>query len=187
MNLGMAVHNAPTDHGGFIPSTLKDRSSVMGQQFVRAGDGHFCPKCKVWSVVKPSHDHVIFDGQPVAYVNDELTCGARITEQQTHTVGNSREIGFRNGYSSSDFLSSFSYESKREVFDEQIQVKSGSGESILEGLGYRLKLGNQPIEGFFDAEGKTMRFQTNQPLEITEFEIFFPDDIKKFSDLEGED
>lgn len=26
MNLGMAVHNAPTDHGGIIPSTLTNNS-----------------------------------------------------------------------------------------------------------------------------------------------------------------
>ena len=61
---GFAIHNAPTNHGGRIPST-QVRSSQEGNLFVRAGDGHFCPKCKVWSTVQPSHNHVIFDGKPV--------------------------------------------------------------------------------------------------------------------------
>ena len=35
---GFAIHNAPTDHGGIIPSTQL-RSSQEGNTFVRAGDG----------------------------------------------------------------------------------------------------------------------------------------------------
>lgn len=84
---GFAIHNAPTDHGGAIPSTL---SNVFqeGNPFVRAGDGHYCPKCKCWSTVVRSHDHMIMFGQPVAYEGDKLTCGATIQPQQTHVVGN---------------------------------------------------------------------------------------------------
>ena len=37
---GFAIHNAPTNHGGRIPST-QVRSSQEGNLFVRAGDGHF--------------------------------------------------------------------------------------------------------------------------------------------------
>ena len=43
MAKGFAIHNAPTDHGGLIPAT-QFRDSQMGNAFVRAGDGHFCPK-----------------------------------------------------------------------------------------------------------------------------------------------
>ena len=39
---GFAINNAPTDHGGIIPSTQL-RSSQEGNTFVRAGDGHFLP------------------------------------------------------------------------------------------------------------------------------------------------
>ena len=85
---GFAIHHAPTDHGGRIASTQM-RSAQQGHLFVRAGDGHFCPQCKVWSTVQPSHHHVIFDGKPVAYVNDRLSCGARILAQQSHVVGES--------------------------------------------------------------------------------------------------
>ena len=83
---GFAIHNAPTDHGGIIPSTQL-RSSQEGNTFVRAGDGHFCPKCKCWSTVVKSNDHVIFDGKAVAFVGDSLTCGAKILYQQSHVVG----------------------------------------------------------------------------------------------------
>jgi len=83
---GFAIHNAPTNHGGIIPSTQL-RSSQEGNTFVRAGDGHFCPKCKCWSTVVKSNDHVIFDGKAVAFVGDSLTCGAKILYQQSHVVG----------------------------------------------------------------------------------------------------
>lgn len=88
MPKGFAIHNAPTDHGGVIPSTLL----TMLQEdnaFVRAGDGHYCPQCKCWSTVVKSHDHMIMFGQPVAYAGDKLTCGATIQPQQTHMVGKS--------------------------------------------------------------------------------------------------
>lgn len=88
MAKGFAIHNAFTDHGGMIPATQM-MSSQQGNLFVRAGDGHFCPKCRCWSTVIKSHDHVIFDGKPVAYVGDKLTCGATIMPQQTHVVGSS--------------------------------------------------------------------------------------------------
>ena len=55
MAKGFAIHNAITDHGGVVPST-QSRSSQMGNLFVRAGDGHMCPKCRCWSVVIKSHD-----------------------------------------------------------------------------------------------------------------------------------
>ena len=85
---GFAIHNAPTDHGGIIPSTQM-RSAQLGNLFVRAGDGHFCPKCKCWSTVVKSHDHIIFDDKAVAYVGDQLTCGTKILPQQSHVVGES--------------------------------------------------------------------------------------------------
>lgn len=88
MAKGFAIHNAPTDHGGMVPST-QVRSSQQGNLFVRAGDGHVCPKCKCWSTVVKSHDLVIFDGKAVAYAGDQLTCGARLLAQQSHVVGDS--------------------------------------------------------------------------------------------------
>lgn len=97
---GFAIHNAPTDHGGRVPATQM-RSSQMGNLFVCAGDGHLCPKCKGWSTIIKSHDHVLFDGKAVAYVGDSLTCGAKILPQQSHVVGES------GGGSGSSSLSSF--------------------------------------------------------------------------------
>lgn len=88
MAKGFAIHNAFTDHGGMIPATQM-MSSQQGNLFVRAGDGHLCPKCRCWSTVIKGHVHVIFDGKPVAYVGDKLTCGATIMPQQTHVVGSS--------------------------------------------------------------------------------------------------
>lgn len=86
MAKGFSIHNAPTNHGGIIPST-QVRSSQQGNLFIRAGDGHFCPKCKCWSTVIKSHDHVIMDGKAVAYAGDHFSCGAILMPKQVHVVG----------------------------------------------------------------------------------------------------
>ncbi len=52
-----------------------------------AGDGHFCPQCQRWSTIIKSHDHILFDDKAVAYVGDQLTCGAKILPKQFHVVG----------------------------------------------------------------------------------------------------
>lgn len=183
MARGFAIHNAPTDHGGFIPATQM-RSSQMGNRFVCAGDGHYCPKCQCWSKVIKSHDHVLFDGKAVAYAGDKLTCGAKILPQQSHVVGDSgrqgstelSSLGLRNNFI------------KKEIFDEQIQVVlNNSFSSLFSGLYYKLKVGEQVIEGTLDSDGKTSRFETNSSEQVSEFELFFKDSIKYFHELEGEE
>ena len=179
MAKGFAIHNAITNHGGIIPATQM-QSSQMGNLFVRAGDGHFCPKCKCWSTVIKSHDHVIFDGRPVAYVGDKLTCGATIQPQQSHVVGESG-----SSYSGKDNQKDSSTNKK---FDEQVQIEiDNSFSELFAGLGYRLKVGEKVIEGTLDSNGKTERFETQNATQVSEFEIFFKDKIKYFSDLDGEE
>lgn len=175
---GFAIHNAITNHGGIIPATQM-QSSQMGNLFVRAGDGHFCPKCKYWSTVIKSHDHVIFDGKPVAYVGDKLTCGATIQPQQSHVVGDSgRPYGKGNQKDSTI----------NKKFDEQVQIEfNNSFSDLFIGLGYRLKVGEKVVEGTLDFNGKTLRFETQNAMQVTDFEIFFKDKIKYFSDLDGEE
>lgn len=166
---GFAIHNAPTDHGGFIPAT-QVRSSQMGNLFVVAGDGHFCPKCQCWSTVIRSHDHVIFDGKAVAYVGDQLTCGARILPQQNHVVGE-RGDGYNNSSSNSFDKSAYS---QSQVFDEQIQlVVDDDIKSVLSLIGYRLFVGQTSYEGELDSDGKTPRFTSDCCEEINNIEFFF--------------
>lgn len=86
MSKGFGIHGSTTDHGGVVLST-QSRSSQMGNLFLRAGDGFACPRCKTWSTLIKSHDHVIFDGKAVAYVGDKFTCGATLMPKQVHVVG----------------------------------------------------------------------------------------------------
>lgn len=86
MSKGFGIHGSTTDHGGVVIST-QSRSSQMGNLFLRAGDGFACPKCKTWSTLIKSNDHVIFDGKAVAYVGDKFTCGATLMPKQVHVVG----------------------------------------------------------------------------------------------------
>ena len=120
MAKGFAIHNALTDHGGIIPST-QVRSSQMGHLFVRAGDGHFCPKCKCWSMVVKSHDHIIFDDKAVAYVGDQLTCGAKILPQQSHVVGESGGANYAT-QSNSSFVDSKNNSSNNFIKDEKYNI-----------------------------------------------------------------
>ena len=99
MAVGFAIHNSMTDHGGMIPATQM-RASQMGNLFLVADDGHFCPKCKCWSKIIKSHDHVLFDGKAVAYVGDKLTCGAKILPKQSHVVGTSQGENYRSSSNS---------------------------------------------------------------------------------------
>ncbi|WP_445116659.1 PAAR domain-containing protein [Acinetobacter sp. WZC-1] len=92
---GFAIHNSMTTHGGIIQAT-QQRASQMGNLFLRAGDGHYCPQCKCWSTIQPSHNHIIMYGQPVAYVDDLLSCGARILPKQSHVVGDSGSPSYKD-------------------------------------------------------------------------------------------
>lgn len=95
MAKGFAIHNSMTTHGGIIQAT-QQRTSQMGNLFLRAEDGHYCPQCQCWSKIIKSHDHIIMDGKAVAYVDDLLTCGAKILPKQHHVVGDSQGENYRN-------------------------------------------------------------------------------------------
>ncbi|KQD28816.1 hypothetical protein APD13_16830 [Acinetobacter pittii] len=66
-------------------------------------------------------------------------------------------------------------------------MNSPSFSELFAGLGYRLKVGEKVIEGTLDSNGKTERFETQNAAQVSEFEIFFKDKIKYFSDLDGEE
>jgi uncharacterized Zn-binding protein involved in type VI secretion len=151
MAKGFAIHNAPTDHGGFIPST-QVRSSQQGNLFVRAGDGHFCPKCKCWSTVIKSHDHVIFDDKAVAYVGDKLTCGARIQPQQTHVVGDSGSP--YKSVSEVQNTNNFMHVSKDEYGQRFLLLDELTGEPLAN-ICYEIEKSSEIIHGKTDENGYT--------------------------------
>lgn len=100
MAKGFAINNSMTSHGGIIKAT-QQRTSQMGNLFLRADDGHYCPQCQCWSKIIKSHDHIIMDGKAVAYVDDLLTCGAKILPKQNHVVGDSQGSNYRSSALSS--------------------------------------------------------------------------------------
>lgn len=159
---GFAIHNAPTNHGGRIPSTQM-RGSQEGNLFFRAGDGHLCPKCKVWSTVQPSHNHVIFDGKPVAYVDDILSCGARILPQQSHVVGDS---GSGNANDQGSISSSLIASQLKNIFEDKFKLISQSGEA-LNNINYQIIKSDGSIEnGTTDNNGFTHIVNTTHQSEI---------------------
>ncbi|WP_445116246.1 PAAR domain-containing protein [Acinetobacter sp. WZC-1] len=171
---GFAIHNSMTTHGGIIQAT-QQRASQMGNLFLRAGDGHYCPQCKCWSTIQPSHNHIIMYGQPVAYVDDLLSCGARILPKQVHVVGDSGGISLRfstpvvQPISSQQSLNnSLVAEDKKLLNGHYYNVETG----IFEG---KITNGTGQIEDLYACNRKEGNdYKNKKKLEMTHSEVIPP-------------
>lgn len=174
MAVGFAIHNSMTNHGGIIPATQM-RSSQMGNLFLVAGDGHFCPKCKCWSTIIKSHDHIIFDGKAVAYAGDQLTCGAKILPKQGHVVGESQGVNYFSQSSTQSTVQSAPLQNNL-VKDEQIhkiqfQVLDDYSQEPLIGLLYEIHnkdSGVLLVQGYTDKSGMTALYESEYSPESIE-------------------
>lgn len=157
MAKGFAIHQAPTDHGGQIASTQMSISQ-QGHLFVRAGDGHVCPRCHCWSTVVKSHDHIILEGKPVAYVGDQLTCGARILPQQSHVVGESGvyDQSDQGGNELADVP----------IYGHRFQLKDELTNEPLSNICYEIIKNNKSFHGTTDKNGYTELITSDQAEEI---------------------
>lgn len=170
MAKGFAIHNAPTNHGGIIPST-QQRTSQMGNLFVRAGDGHYCPKCKCWSEVIKSHDHVIMDGKAVAYVDDLLTCGAKILPQQSHVVGDSQGSNYSGGANASSYLAQ-----GLTLYSGQYQLVNNSNNQPYSNVKYIVTYADgRTVEGVTDSNGMTEKLESTENSEDIKIQLFEAD------------
>ena len=172
MAKGFAIHNSMTNHGGIIQAT-QQRTSQMGNLFLRAGDGHFCPKCKCWSTIQPSHNHIIMDGKPVAYVDDLLSCGAKILPKQDHVVGTSQgSLYIRSSSSKEPLQNSFIDKVISTNFGLQHQLLDETTNEPITELPYRIiRASGEVIEGITDAEGKTQAINSGNEEEQIQFII----------------
>jgi len=173
MAKGFAIHNSMTNHGGIIQAT-QQRTSQMGNLFLRAGDGHFCPKCKCWSEIVKSHDHIIMDGKAVAYVDDLLTCGAKILPKQDHVVGTSQGESYRSSSSSKEPLqNSFIDKVISTNFGLQHQLLDKATQKPLVDFPYQLKRANgEVIDGKTDEDGNTVHIDSGDQEEQVELIIY---------------
>ena len=170
MAKGFAIHNAPTNHGGVIPYT-QQRTPQMGNLFVRAGDGHYCPKCKCWSEVIKSHDHVIMDGKAVAYVDDLLTCGAKILPQQSHVVGDSQGSNYSGGANSSSYLAQ-----GLTLYSGQYQLVNNSNNQPYSNVKYIVTYADgRTVEGVTDNNGMTEKLESTENSEDIKIQLFEAD------------
>ncbi len=177
MAKSFAINMAPTNHGGMVPAT-QSRTSQEGNLFVRAGDGHMCPKCKCWSVVIKSHDHVIMDGKPVAYVGDKLSCGATIQPQQFHVVGDSGSP--YSSATSSTAPAEDRFLPQTEEHGIKFQLKDQATGKPLVQQYFKLKSPDgTEIEGFTDKSGYTELIKTGteaKEVDLTTFDLSEPMD-----------
>lgn len=175
MSKGFGIHGSTISHGGTVIST-QSRSSQMGNLFLRAGDGFACPKCKTWSTLIKSNDHVIFDEKAVAYVGDKFTCGATLMPKQVHVIGTSGS----SYYSSTAVVSNAPVQNslveekenlddhglKFKVIDEQYNIP-------VKGCFYLLtKKDGTEYSGFTDDDGLTEVVNTGDKAEDIDFHIF---------------
>ena len=172
MAKGFAIHNSMTNHGGIIQAT-QQRTSQMGNLFLCAGDGHFCPKCKCWSTIQPSHNHIIMDGKPVAYVDDLLSCGAKILPKQDHVVGTSQgSLYIRSSGPKEPLQNSFIDKVISTNFGLQYQLLDETTNEPITELPYRIiRASGEVIEGITDAEGKTQAINSGNEEEQIQFII----------------
>ena len=169
MAKGFAINNSMTNHGGIIKAT-QQTTSQMGNLFLRAGDGHFCPKCKCWSEIVKSHDHIIMDGKAVAYVDDLLTCGAKILPKQDHVVGDSQGSNYPSSSSSTN--TSFVANTVTTLFGLQHQLLDEITNEPIIDLPYRIiRASGEVIEGITDYQGKTQAIDSGSEEEQIQFII----------------
>lgn len=172
MAKGFAIHNSMTTHGGIIQAT-QQRTSQMGNLFLRAGDGHYCPQCQCWSKIVKSHDHIIMDGKAVAYVDDLLTCGAKILPKQHHVVGDSQGENYRSSTNSNPMTSlKNNFLSVSKNFGLQHQLLDENSKLPIIGFPYRIvRASGEIIEGITDTEGKTQVIDSGNTEEQIQFTI----------------
>lgn len=164
MAVGFAIHNSMTNHGGIIPATQM-RSSQMGNLFLVAGDGHFCPKCKCWSTIIKSHDHIIFDGKAVAYAGDQLTCGAKILPKQSHVVGESQGANYYSTQSApiAPQQNSLVENSSQEIHKIQFRIVDEDTEEGISEMLYEIyskATGSLLVQGYTDKQGLTALYES---------------------------
>ena len=165
MAKGFAIHNSMTNHGGIIQAT-QQRTSQMGNLFLRAGDGHFCPKCKCWSEIVKSHDHIIMDGKAVAYVDDLLTCGAKILPKQDHVVGTSQGENYRSSSSSKEPLQNSFISSLKNYYAQRFLLQDELTGEPLNKVCYEIEKNDEVIHGKTDENGYTELITSSCPEEI---------------------
>ena len=162
MSKGFGIHGSTTSHGGTVMST-QSRSSQMGNLFLRAGDGFACPKCKTWSTLIKSNDHVIFDGKAVAYVGDKFTCGASLMPNQVHVVGTSG--GTLSGSSTVNNFSTLIPTIAN--YSHRFQIVDDLDNSPLGNVLYEIITPTKKITGITDKHGYTETIEDTEPLKIT--------------------
>lgn len=173
MAVGFAIHNSMTNHGGIIPATQM-RSSQMGNLFLVAGDGHFCPKCKCWSTIIKSHDHIIFDGKAVAYAGDQLTCGAKILPKQSHVVGESQGANYfssSQANSAAPLQNQLVSDEQQQIHKIQFQVLDESSQEPIKELLYEIynkNNGSLLVQGYTDHNGMTALYESEYSPEAIE-------------------
>ncbi|USA52867.1 PAAR domain-containing protein [Acinetobacter sp. C32I] len=160
------VHGSTTNHGGFVQAT-QQRSSFNGQLFLRAGDGFFCPRCKCWSTLLKSNDHVIFDGIAVAFVGDLFSCSASLQPKQSHVIGDA---------GGAPCPSAFRAESSQR-YSGQFQLINEDDQQPLANVKYVIELASgEKIQGTTDASGHTHKLNDTEQAEGISIRIEESDD-----------
>ena len=172
MSKGFGIHGSTTDHGGVVIST-QSRSSQMGNLFLRAGDGFACPKCKTWSTLIKSNDHVIFDGKAVAYVGDKFTCGATLMPKQVHVVCTSGGASSTSSISTktTPLMSSLVEDTAKEIHKIQFKIIDEDSQELLSDMLYELyskESGELLVQGYTDENGMTAIYESEHQPEAIE-------------------
>ncbi|BFM35778.1 MULTISPECIES: PAAR domain-containing protein [Acinetobacter] len=176
MTRPFGIQGSTTSHGGIVIATQYSITQ-MGIAFLRAGDGFSCPKCKMWSTLIKSQDHVILDGKAVAYVGDHFTCGATLIPKQAHVVGtHPKTVSFSQQQKNKQYSLTQSFLGNRIRLEEhglQFQLINKKFNLPISGCFYLLTTNDgQEYSGFTDHDGFTETLRTGIKSEQVSLHIF---------------
>ena len=107
------------------------------------------------------------DGRAVAYVDDLLTCGAKILAQQSHVVGDSQGSNYSGSANSSSFLAK-----GLTLYSGQYQLVNNANNQPYSNVKYIVTYPDgRTIEGVTDENGMTEKLEKTENAEDIEIKL----------------
>lgn len=111
------------------------------------------------------------DGKAVAYVDDLLTCGAKILPQQSHVVGDSQGSNYSGGANSSSYLAQ-----GLTLYSGQYQLVNNSNNQPYSNVKYIVTYADgRTVEGVTDSNGMTEKLESTENSEDIKIQLFEAD------------
>lgn len=149
---------------------------MYGKNQSYIGDDIWCPACQSMGKTIPDQDRLStkVNGRMPTLHDDPCLCKCSPPPRMMHSQTSFKELVF-----SSSTIQSKHHKEKNssKIFDKRIRFDFGEVyNDIIPFLRYRLKIDGVTYEGELDEEGNTDIFYSDIETEITDLELFFPEE-----------